>query len=106
MPQYARAKVIDIRGTSFNNMGYTTKRSGAPHKSLELLPEEALYLVERGSMLCWREFPFLSSDVDEDNDPIKLRGEPMTVQRCFVDMLGIEGVTIEHYQVREPKHKS
>ncbi|PVF99695.1 hypothetical protein CPB86DRAFT_702791 [Serendipita vermifera] len=100
MPQYARAQIIDARGTSFNSLGYTTKRTSSPHKCLELLPEEALYLIERGSMLCWRELSFLySAAAEEDDDPVKIRGEPMTIQRCFVDMLGVDGVTLEHYQV-------
>lgn len=100
MPQYARAQVIDSRGTAFATLGYTVRRQEYTEKRLELLPEEALYLVERGSMLCWKQ----TSNVpecpgDDEKDAIRLVGEPMSVQQCFMSMLGVEGITIEHYSV-------
>lgn len=102
MPQNSRAQVIDSRGIALSTYGYTTRRPEYTEKRLELLPEEALYLVERGSMLCWKESFALSKESEEDDrDPIKLIGEPMSVQQCFMDMLGVEDLTLEHYQVSD-----
>ncbi len=97
MPQYSRARVVDSRGTIFQTIGYTTRRLGDAHKHLELLPEEVLYMVERGSMLCWKT----STPLPEDDslDPVKPLGSPMSVQQAFAEMLGIEQITLEHYQV-------
>lgn len=66
------------------------------HKRLELLPEEALYLVERGSLFCWREAggETVTSAGGED-----VLGVPMTVQQAFAEMIGTEGLTLEKYQV-------
>ena len=67
------------------------------YKRLELLPEEALYLIERGSMFCWKnessEEP-LSPDCIDD-----VLGTPMTVQQSYAEMIGKEGLTLEKYQV-------
>jgi hypothetical protein len=100
MPNYFRARVIDVRGTTFNSLGYTTKRPGDNQKHLELLPEEALYMVERGSMLCWKHVECnLEAISNQEGDPIKTVGEPMSVQHAFSEMLGVENVMLEHYQV-------
>ena len=100
MPQYSLAKVVDVRGTVFDTIGFTIRRQGGVHKILELLPEEILYMVERGSMLCWRESSNTPSQIDHEYpDPIKLVGDPMSAQQCFSEMLGVEGITLEHYQV-------
>lgn len=65
-------------------------------KRLELLPEEALYLVERGSLFCWRKFvPPPSSAPSLDS----MDGSPMTVQQVFAEMIGREDLTSEKYQV-------
>lgn len=58
-------------------------------KVLEFLPEEALYLVERGSMFCW-------SQID---DALGDEGTPMTVQQAYAEMIGKENLTLERYQV-------
>jgi len=101
MPQYSHARVVDARGTVFDTLGFTVRRQEDTHKRLELLPEEALYLVERGSMLCWRERSNIPpQEENEAYDPVKLIGEPMSAQQCFSQMLGTEGITLEHYQVR------
>lgn len=100
MPQHSLAKVVDARGTVFDTVGFTIRRQNATHKRLELLPEEVLYLVERGSMLCWRESPNAPLQEEDDiHDPVKLIGEPMSVQQCFTEMLGVEGIGLEQYQV-------
>ena len=61
-------------------------------KRLELLPEEALYLVERGAMFCWK--------TSEAEMPEDMEGEPMTVQQAFAEMIGTQDLTLERYQVR------
>ena len=64
-------------------------------KVSELLPEEALYLIERGSMLCYTHLP---EDVVSGGD--ELNGAPMTVQQAFALMIGREELSLEKYQVR------
>lgn len=63
------------------------------HKRLELLPEEALYLLERGSMFCWK---------DEENTTVNVEGvegTPMTVQQAYAEMIGRADLSLEKYQV-------
>lgn len=70
-------------------------------KRLELLPEEALYLVERGAMFCWKEH----ESFDTHNlRPEEMQGSPMSVQQAFAEMIGKEDLTLEKYQVRHPVH--
>ncbi len=66
-------------------------------KRLELLPEEALYLVERGAMYCWKttDLPLHKTPLLED-----MEGIPMSVQQAFAEMIGAEELTLEKYQVR------
>lgn len=64
-------------------------------KVSELLPEEALYLVERGSMLCYTHLP---EDIVSGGD--ELDGAPMTVQQAYAVMIGREDLSLEKYQVR------
>ena len=69
-----------------------TEKGAKLAKRVELLPEEALYLVERGSMFCWYE---KKGRVEDDATPI-----PMSVQQCYAEMIGREDLTLEKYQVR------
>lgn len=64
-------------------------------KRLELLPEEALYLVERGTLFCTRESPTVKLNAPGMED---IEGAPMTVQQAFAEMIGSEGLTLEKYQ--------
>ena len=76
-----------------------------PHKRLELLPEEILYMVERGSMLCWKESAVLSTTYQKNgDDQIQLIGEPMSAQQCFAEMLGRSRVSMEHYQASDTSY--
>ena len=55
--------------------------------NLHLLPEEALYMVERGSLdLRW-------SNIEE------LEGLPLTLQAAYTYLLGSQGLTLERYIV-------
>ncbi|TFY64850.1 hypothetical protein EVG20_g5811 [Dentipellis fragilis] len=102
-PSLSRAHVTLARGTQFNALGHSVARniSALPEskarKRLELLPEEALYLVEKGSVVCWKEIEgqdFL--DVEKED---ALQGAPMSVQQAFAEMIGKEDLTLERYQV-------
>ncbi|KAH7915474.1 tRNA-splicing endonuclease subunit sen54 N-term-domain-containing protein [Hygrophoropsis aurantiaca] len=96
----SRAYVTTARGIHFTAMGHSTTRSlpgdnekSKQYKRLELLPEEALYLIERGAMLCWKQ---TQTDVSFIED---VQGAPMTVQQAFSEMIGKENLTLEKYQV-------
>ena len=96
MPDLHRARVTKARGIHFNTIGHSAVREigqeKKPTKMLELLPEEALYLVERGSLLCYvGNNPLLT--VPDGNLPI------LSAQQAFVEMIGKEDITLEKYQV-------
>jgi tRNA-splicing endonuclease subunit Sen54 len=75
---------------------------------LELLPEEALYMIERGSLECRIRIKSSTShgktrmvektdyDVKQDEDADWV---PMSVQQAFATMLFKDGLTRERYQV-------
>jgi tRNA-splicing endonuclease subunit Sen54 len=66
-------------------------------KRLELLPEEALYLVEKGALFCWkasRDGP--GEDVEWDSAS---QGAPMSVQQVYAEMIGTQELTLDRYQV-------
>lgn len=73
------------------------------YKRIELLPEEALYLVERGTLFCTKESDELKSNIPGMDD---VEGSPMSVQQAFAEMIGSEGLTLEKYQVRFVCHLS
>ncbi|KAI8978745.1 tRNA-splicing endonuclease subunit sen54 N-term-domain-containing protein [Trametes punicea] len=102
-PQLARAHVTVARGIHFSTMGHSVARPSLNsedvkkiQKRLELLPEEALYLVERGAMYCWKptDVPLHTSAHLDD-----MEGVPMTVQQAFAEMIGADELTLEKYQV-------
>ncbi len=66
-------------------------------KRLELLPEEALYLVERGAMFCWKptDLPLRPTAHLDD-----MEGVPMSAQQAYAEMIGSCDLTSEKYQVR------
>ena len=114
-----RARVTQARGVLFNGMGHSVPRAAAPeslqadggipktHKRTELLPEETLYLIERGSLFCWKDEPnarqLRSSDLgvgqEEGGEHDVMRGSPMSVQQAYADMIGREDLTLERYHV-------
>ncbi|KAG7096430.1 hypothetical protein E1B28_003867 [Marasmius oreades] len=105
-PSLSRVSVPIARGQVINTLGHSVPRptilpdgSNKIQKRLELLPEEAIYLIERGSLFCWKE-----SDVayggESDNYPFEIvGGAPMAVQQAFSEMIGKEGLSLEKYQV-------
>ena len=48
-------------------------------KRLELLPEGAIYLIERGSLFCWKDIQAGLDDIE---------GAPITVQQAFTELIG------------------
>lgn len=105
-PTLARAHVIVSRGVHFASLGHSVARSEDNYpvhtmegknamnpKRLELLPEEALYLVERGALSC----SLASYDGPSGNSLDE--GIPMTVQQTFDEVIGREDLTLEKYQV-------
>ncbi|KAJ6499095.1 tRNA-splicing endonuclease subunit sen54 N-term-domain-containing protein [Mycena sanguinolenta] len=102
-PDIARAHATVVRGVMFTSIGHSVPRPVVTaegtqklHKRLELLPEEALYLIERGSMLCWKQTTLSLAGVD---DLEEVSGSPMSAQQAFSEMLGTEDLTLERYQV-------
>ncbi|PCH39798.1 hypothetical protein WOLCODRAFT_66993 [Wolfiporia cocos MD-104 SS10] len=102
-PEIARTHVTLGKGIHFATMGHSVARASTEEddakkvqKRLELLPEEALYLVERGGMLCWKSAD-LSIAATPGLDDVE--GVPMTVQQAFAEMIGKEDLTLEKYQV-------
>ncbi|PIL22662.1 hypothetical protein GSI_15354 [Ganoderma sinense ZZ0214-1] len=101
-PQLKRAHVTVARGIHFTTTGHSVARTSAEledvkkARRLELLPEEALYLIERGAMYCWSPTHVpLPEAVLLDN----LEGVPMSVQQAYAEMIGTEDLTLEKYQV-------
>ncbi|KAH0563050.1 hypothetical protein GP486_002383 [Trichoglossum hirsutum] len=73
-----RASVTKPRGTHFQTVGKQESNG-----NLWLLPEETLWLLERGTMGCWWE-----------------SGLPMSLQGCYAACLSDEsGLTLERFQV-------
>ncbi|KZT51583.1 hypothetical protein CALCODRAFT_487817 [Calocera cornea HHB12733] len=85
-------------------------------RQLLLLPEEALYLIERGSMFCTHELadpppsardPHTLASEQEEEEEEEARWDesappavvPMSVQQAFGALLGRSGLTLERYQV-------
>ncbi|KAF8659870.1 hypothetical protein AX16_001754 [Volvariella volvacea WC 439] len=100
-PDIARSHVVVAKGVHFTSMGHSAPRFTdtddieKQQKRLELLPEETIYLVERGSLLCYKDW---SSRVHESGLD-HLAGSPMTVQQVYSEMVGKEDITLERLQV-------
>lgn len=109
MPELARAHMTLARGNHLLSVGHSAPQDAWARenyesvsskdklaKRVELLPEETLYLIERGSMFCWKQ--------DDPAVPIEpgyeeQLGSPMTVQQAYAEMIGKEEITLEKYQV-------
>ncbi|TFK27574.1 hypothetical protein FA15DRAFT_635476 [Coprinopsis marcescibilis] len=102
-PTLARAEVTLTRGIHFASMGHSAPRTiigedGTEklQKRLELLPEEAIYLIERGSMFCWKKVDY---DVTKHEGLNYVQGAPMSVQQAYAEMIGRDDLTLEKLQV-------
>ena len=84
------------RGSHARTMG-----SEGP-RGWELLPEEALYLVERGNMeLRWRDADsgWDTSEGNEEDPGEEEEGLPMSLQAAYTFLIGALGLTVERYLV-------
>ncbi|KAF9259871.1 hypothetical protein L218DRAFT_873589 [Marasmius fiardii PR-910] len=107
-PDLTRVSVPIARGQVITTMGHSAPRpmilpdgTSKIQKRLELLPEEAIYLIERGSLFCWKEsdIKYDNSTSDTENSFEIIVGVPMTVQQAFSELIGKEGLSLEKYQV-------
>ncbi|GAA5960559.1 hypothetical protein JCM21900_002842 [Sporobolomyces salmonicolor] len=73
---------IATYGVHFGNLGHFNPE----RKQVELLPEEALYMVERGAIELWKE--------GEPGARV-----PMSVQQAWGELMGHSELTPERYQV-------
>lgn len=76
------------KGVLFSSIG----RWNREKKRLDLMPEELLYLIERGTVECW----------SEGTDGTGHGGLPMSVQWAWSEIIGTGGLTLERYQVSYP----
>ncbi|KAJ7647081.1 tRNA-splicing endonuclease subunit sen54 N-term-domain-containing protein [Roridomyces roridus] len=102
-PELSRAHVTVARGTLFTSIGHSAPRrvdtedgSEKLEKRMEILPEETLYLIERGSLFCWKATDL---DLSGAEGLEEVLGSPMTVQQAFSEMIGTQDLTLEKYQV-------
>ncbi|KAG6841509.1 hypothetical protein C0991_010123 [Blastosporella zonata] len=100
-PGIRRTHVTLAKGIHFSAMGHSAPRPAVDengvekiHKRLELLPEETIYLVERGSLFCWKD-----SSLDISKTQLEMAGAPMSVQQVYAEMLGVDDLTLEKLQV-------
>jgi len=98
--------MFESKGAGFTTVGCSIRRPWSTEKKLELLPEEALYLVERGSLLCWEQTEGQENQAEEPeergqdlSDPVQIIGAPLSVQQSFAVMIGKADLTFERYQV-------
>jgi tRNA-splicing endonuclease subunit Sen54 len=108
-PSISRAHVPIPLGIHFASLGHSVARPSAganypsitdlsqpkrtEQKRLELLPEEALYLIERGTLACSLAYDEASLSVAGPIQP------PMSVQQAYASMIGTADLTLEKYQV-------
>ncbi|KAL5482833.1 SEN54 [Sanghuangporus weigelae] len=102
-PEASRARILTARGNFLSTMGHNVPRNYGTsaststlsearkkvERAVELVPEEALYLIERGSLFCWSR---LDHEMSEE-------GTPMSLQQAYAEMIGKEDLTLERYQV-------
>ena len=105
-PRFGTVRIFEAKGAGFTTLGCSIRRPGSTEKKLELLPEEALYLVEKGSLLCWEQTEGQINQAEEQggrvedpSDPIQIIGAPLSVQQSFAVMIGKVDLTFERYQV-------
>lgn len=114
-PSSSFPQLIVSRGHVLDSVGITVRRSviqGDHTKTVsrvELLPEEAMYMAERGTLQIWN-----GRDPETEEDRQQGVGEwcdeefgvkgavEMSVMEVFGAFMGKEGLTWQRYQVRLP----
>ncbi|EIW67947.1 hypothetical protein TREMEDRAFT_14304, partial [Tremella mesenterica DSM 1558] len=91
-------KMLITRGHIYDSLGIAV-RKGKGKSSVQLLPEESLYLLERGSLQIWvgPEGDDGIGQWDEEFQGVKGAVE-MSVMEGYGNFLGREGLTWERYQ--------
>ena len=88
----AYVRVHSPRGPYFRNMGVADREN-----RIWLLPEEAIYLIERGNLDIRWPADLPQDGREEDNEHV---GElPMSLQGAYAALLGKAGLTLERYNV-------
>ncbi|TIC68600.1 hypothetical protein E3Q03_01566 [Wallemia mellicola] len=112
----SRASIIIQRGTHFSSIGHPVRNTPAKFEGnaqkvasetrLELLPEEALYMVERGSLMCyeyeWSDRNDKMLKVSTNDSEVDTRFSnlpPFSAQRAFDCCIGKDGLTLEKYTI-------
>ena len=96
----ACVRVDNAHGPHFRTIG-----KGDSKNRVWLLPEEALYLIERGSLdIRWPDRP---TSGDDSGQEVDIKGEdgedligelPMSLQGAYASFIGRSGLTLERYQ--------
>ena len=97
-PVFKRAFLHVSRGQSCAHCGVSERRvidGQRQPATLELLPEETVYLVERGALDCrWTIAPGTVPRAEDH-----ARGIPLSVAQAYALVLGQDGSTPERYQI-------
>jgi len=97
-PQFKRAFVHVQRGQSCVHVGLSERRrleNGQSRTFLELFPEEAVYLIERGALDCrWTQTPGCIPSPDSFSTCI-----PISVSQAYSHLLGTDSSNLARYQV-------
>lgn len=113
---HTRASIIIQRGTHFSSIGHPVRNTPARREGnvekvasetrLELMPEEALYMVERGSLMCYEyewsdnNDKMLKLSTNDSAVDERVAGlAPFSAQRAFDCCIGKDGLTLEKYTV-------
>lgn len=108
-PSSSFPRLIVSRGHVLDSLGITVRRvvDGKSNVSVELLPEEALYLVERGSLQIWNGRDAVTDQDAEEgvgswcDEEFGVKGAvELSVMEAFGVFMGKEGLTWQRYQVR------
>ncbi|KAI6144852.1 hypothetical protein EDD17DRAFT_1496041 [Pisolithus thermaeus] len=111
-PSVVRVHVV-THGVHFASMGHSISRASRvlgstkpelaqnykTEKHLELLPEEAIYLIEREVPFCYKSIPGNSSQLSLAKVEETIPGAPMKVQQAYAGMIGREDMSLECPQV-------
>ncbi|OJJ44940.1 hypothetical protein ASPZODRAFT_99985 [Penicilliopsis zonata CBS 506.65] len=88
---HACVYALNPKGQYFRTMGQADRWN-----RVWLLPEEALYLLERGNLEIW--WPLSSTSCADDNNQGEL-GVPMSLQAAYSCLMGRGGLTMERFSV-------